>query len=807
MNIRHLQLPLALALALGASSAHALGLGQIQVKSGLNEPLVAEIPILSAAPGEIDELEVRLASPEAFARVGLERPVGMTANLQMSVGRNAAGQPVIRVTTPARFTEPFLTFLVEADWGRGSLVREFSALVDPPYIAPAVIRPLEAPSVSVAPAPLPTPAPIQQPEAQTAPIADPEPIFTVTDIPPQPEPLPAPAPVAELPPEPVAVAPEPMPAPEPVPEPEPLPEPEPEPVAAAPEPVPEPAPEPAPQPAPQPEPVAATPPPAPEPAPVAEPVDPGSVGPIAEGQTLWAIANQNKPDASVSMSQMMLALQRANPEAFIDGNINQLKRGAVLRIPARDEVTTLGAAEAEALVREQATAWQSRRQPVPQPAESVASETAPVAAAARAAARPRTTTPDGRLEIVPPSGDERAARGVQSGASGTGTGSELRAELTQTREDLSAREAEVSELRSQLAELDQQQADSQRLIQLQDSQMKALQERLGQPAPAPVPAPAPEAAATAPAAAPAVPAAVEAPAPWYLNPFVLGGGGLVLLGGLVLALRGRRTASPLPSPSRRISDDDALHASLASARSEGLEELEEDAPPIAGEAVQDSEEARLVAAVAARGDDLETHISLLRHHYARGQRAEYDAAAAAMRDRVRSTLDPRWREAVVMGVALSPNNPLFSQAGWNSPRFGDTGVMPATPAAAPAPPPAADIPDPDGLDRVVPAASASAAVEDQDEEWDRLAIAASGASDGASAQPVPVDLVDFNDDGAADADADADADDGSSTKIELARAYLDIGDIEGAKGMLEEVLAEAGPAGRAEAERLLKDIG
>ena len=122
MKKRHLQLPLALALALGASGAHALGLGPIQVKSGLNEPLVAEIPILSAAPGELDELEVRLASPEAFARVGLERPVGLTANLQMSVGRNAAGQPVIRVTTASRFTEPFLTFLIEANWGRGSVV-------------------------------------------------------------------------------------------------------------------------------------------------------------------------------------------------------------------------------------------------------------------------------------------------------------------------------------------------------------------------------------------------------------------------------------------------------------------------------------------------------------------------------------------------------------------------------------------------------------------------------------------------------------------------------------------------------------
>src|SRR5690606_22171038 len=77
VNNRQLQLSLALALALGAGSAHALGLGQIEVKSRLNEPLVAEIPIVSAAPGELDELQVRLASPEAFARVGLERPVGL----------------------------------------------------------------------------------------------------------------------------------------------------------------------------------------------------------------------------------------------------------------------------------------------------------------------------------------------------------------------------------------------------------------------------------------------------------------------------------------------------------------------------------------------------------------------------------------------------------------------------------------------------------------------------------------------------------------------------------------------------------
>ena len=114
MKTRHSMLSAALGLALVAPGAHAMGLGPLQVKSGLNQPLVAEIPILSATPAELEALDVRLASPDAFARVGLERPLELTANLQFSIGTNARGQPVIRVTTPGRFAEPFLSFLIEA---------------------------------------------------------------------------------------------------------------------------------------------------------------------------------------------------------------------------------------------------------------------------------------------------------------------------------------------------------------------------------------------------------------------------------------------------------------------------------------------------------------------------------------------------------------------------------------------------------------------------------------------------------------------------------------------------------------------
>ena len=58
---------MATALALAAAPAAALGLGQIQVKSKVDQPLLAEIPIVSSDPAELEQLQARLASPDTFA--------------------------------------------------------------------------------------------------------------------------------------------------------------------------------------------------------------------------------------------------------------------------------------------------------------------------------------------------------------------------------------------------------------------------------------------------------------------------------------------------------------------------------------------------------------------------------------------------------------------------------------------------------------------------------------------------------------------------------------------------------------------
>ncbi|MBC7656293.1 MAG: hypothetical protein H7147_03850, partial [Frankiaceae bacterium] len=541
MNNRHLTLTLAVALGLASPSLSAMGLGPLQVKSGLNQPLVAEIPIISATPSELEQLDVRLASPEAFARIGLERPGELTANLQFSVGKNSRGQPVILVTTPDRFSEPLLNFLIEAEWGKGTVTREYTALIDPPYIASAVVQPMQAPTVA-APVIAAFLAQVAEPVQEPEPAPAPELVLVAPEPEPEPEPEPGPVLVA------------PMPAPAPRAE-RPIP-PAPRPIAAKPRPT-EPAPKPpAPEPEPAPQQVA---PPAPA---------PGQYGPVAPGQTLWSIANSVRPDAAISVNQMMVALLRANPDAFAQDNINRLKQGSVLRVPGQEETARLSAAQAAELVNQQASAWRTPRAAVPQPVEMATPSENISAKPSVAAAAPRAPRPAAsRLEIVPPSGSA-AARGAQSGAAAGAGGTELRAELGQAKEELAARTAEVQELKSRVADLEKQDADRQRLIEMQNSQMKELQDRLAQVQQAPAPAAPASTPAVAAATAPAA-AEVVAAKPWYLNPLLVGGAVLLLLGGLVLALR-RSKATPASEPTgHRLSDDEALRASMARTRQAG----------------------------------------------------------------------------------------------------------------------------------------------------------------------------------------------------------------------------------------------
>ncbi|MCD8513339.1 MAG: hypothetical protein LRY63_08350 [Nitrincola sp.] len=104
---------------------------------------------------------------------------------------------------------------------------------------------------------------------------------------------------------------------------------------------------------------------------------PGEVR-VGSNDTLWVLANRYRPDASITPQQMMVALQRHNPNVFPTANINMMRAGTVMRIPSIDEIRALSPAEANAEVNRQNEAWRNRNAtppaPTPTPAPAPAQE-------------------------------------------------------------------------------------------------------------------------------------------------------------------------------------------------------------------------------------------------------------------------------------------------------------------------------------------------------------------------------------------------------------------------------------------------
>jgi pilus assembly protein FimV len=407
---------LALLAMFASFGASALGLGQIEVKSKIGQPLVAEIPIITSDPSELEQLQAGLASPETFSRIGLRPPIGIIADLQFTQALDARGNPIIRVTSTQPVGEPLLTFLVEVDWGQGRLVREYSALVDTPRTVSAPLQPdIAAPTVEA-------PAIIERPSEPSETVA--------TETPPEPEPAPTETPTGEpTPQETQAIAPQQQ-------------------VAIA-------------------------------PAPVSRPALDDSDYEVRGGDTLSAIvARVGSPG---TLDQTMIALLRANPDAFIGGNINRLKAGAVLRTPGDNAMTELDAQQASAIVHSQIQEWRASRRAAPQPVDADVASASTSATNNKQVSTSKSAGPrvaDARLEIVPPGASDATKAGTQSGISTGGEGAMLQQELTTTKETLAAREAETQELKSRVAELEKLQQQQQQLIAMKDSELAAAQQRL-----------------------------------------------------------------------------------------------------------------------------------------------------------------------------------------------------------------------------------------------------------------------------------------------------------------------------------------
>jgi pilus assembly protein FimV len=352
-------------------------LGEIHLNSALNQPLNADIDLIAATPDELSALRADLAGRDAFTRYGIDRPPFLSS-LTFKVGKAKDGRDVLMVRSSEAIPEPFVTFLVEVNWARGRLMREYTVLLDPPVYTPG----------ETASAAAPVAAPTTQPPPRPA----------------------APAPPATAPLEAQTES---------------------------------------------------------KPAPAVMPAAAGTYR-VAKGDTLSGIAHSLHPGSPSEIDQTMIALYRANTQAF-DGNINLLRRGAILRVPGADEIAALNQTEAISEVRRQMSAWRGG------------------------------TAGNGHLRLVTPGNGTTPGGGGKPGT----------AETTPAAVDTTALTNQVKDLQEKLDQ-------ARRALEVSNSELAALQQKVGKaaaaPAPsaAPAPVPAPPAATVPPAAPPA--ASSQAPA-------------------------------------------------------------------------------------------------------------------------------------------------------------------------------------------------------------------------------------------------------------------------------------------------------
>lgn len=811
--------------------AHALALGRIVVQSALGEPLRADIEVPEISAEEAETLRVSVASPEAYRAAGMEFGA-VAASVNIVLQRSADGRAFLRVTSTRPVNEPFMDLVIEANWAAGRVVRDYTMLFDPPNLrpAPSPVPPVAGastrPAAPVTPA---APTPARQAAAGTA----------------------APA--------------------------------------------------------------------------TSETKSDDSQMRVRPGDTAGRIAEVYRP-ANVSLDQMLVALLRANPQAFIGGNINRIKAGAVIDIPDEATVSSIPTAEARQLIVSQSRDFNEFRR-------RLADAAAPAAVAA--ADRQATGQIQTQVEDTKPAASAQDKLTLSKPSTATGPEADI-AQQRQAQES-ATRVAELSRNVEDLAKLTpaapaatdtaaSTEAPAAPGVAIETASPVAGSAEGTEPAsPAAEPAAAAtEEAAPAPAPAPAPrPAPPPPPEPSFIekltdNPLVLpaAAGLLALLGGFgFYRMRQRKKNVPVDSSflesrlqpdsffgssgGQRIDTTEASVSGSSMVYSPSQLDAAGDVDPVAeadvylayGRDLQAEE--ILKEAMRSTPTRVAIHNKLLEIYAKRRDTRAFEVVATEAFGLTQGQ-GPEWEHACELGRELDPGNPLYQPGGkppgqvaataaGSATAFGAVNTMPfgASTLGQADSQPATDDLDLDldlGLDDTANLnAGQSTAAEAAISSMDDL-----GAADALSSEPVPMeapisrpmdfdldfpstpapldmapatataptfdpaedltalnieeslpipleapvaakpaapaadgmlsfDLDEINLDLAAPAGTDqAGADDGQEnpleTKLSLAEEFRAIGDLEGARSLAEEVLAEASGTLKTKASTFLADL-
>ncbi len=309
-------------LGLASGPAMALSLGRMTVLSGLGEPLRADIELPDITADEASSLKPEVAPPEAFRAAGLEYNPAL-ADLRIVLQRRADGKSILRLSSTRTVTDPFIDLILQVNWASGRIVRDYTILLDPPATRPAPAAVATAPQITAPAAPAPAAAP---PAPAVVPAATPAVVSPARAVPPKPS--------------------------------------TPSTTSAA-----------------------------------AKPAssDAKQVT-VKAGDTASKIASASKP-SSVSLDQMLVAMLRANPNAFINGNVNRVKAGAVLNLPDASQASTTPPVEATQIITAQSRDFNAFRSKLASGAPAVQVAEADRKASGKVQAqvdekKPSTTAPD-----------------------------------------------------------------------------------------------------------------------------------------------------------------------------------------------------------------------------------------------------------------------------------------------------------------------------------------------------------------------------------------------------------------------------
>ncbi|MEO8808614.1 MAG: FimV/HubP family polar landmark protein [Rhodanobacter sp.] len=767
---RSLKLSMLVALALGSSQLMAMDLGQVQVKSALGQPLLAEIPLHPASPAELQGMTVQLASSEQFARAGI---VGGRTSipLHFSVANAGGAHPVIRITSSVPVNDPYLDLLIQMDGKGGKSVREYAILLDPPtspgsaVVAATPAAPSQVNPVRSATAPPPAPR-------RAAPVA----------------PSPAPATASN-----------------------------------------------------------------------------GRYGPVERGQTLSGIARNVAP-SGIDVQQMMLALKQANPDAFYHDNINALKSGAVLRVPTSAEAQAMTLAAAAVEVRRQNSDWRAGTPGKPtivaDAATRTSSSTVPDASNTESGDRLALVSP----KVGGGTNGQAAGRGDKASASlreDLLRAKENMASLQQQSDDLKARLKDLTDINgknehllslknSEIAELQAKLAAARKTpatpstglattasvaaenpatpaepvvasagtsavsapVASASSALAGTATVAANPATAATSTAAPMAASStrsvqsavvAPVVTPVEPAPVSKPVPtpeplagepWYMQTWAWAAGAVVIVLLILLALFSRRRKPVVVAGTSGSSLADRF-----SANPSGDGDLPGD---------EDVDQEQLLDQLAEHPDDIYLHLELVTLYYSRRDVERFEAAAEAMHAHVTDPSQDEWQDVLHMGEDLAPEHPLFDHhveslptdhaPGFDIDDYRDEGDAPVVvssmpPTLPPGPKKVSEYNFNFDLTQPVSAEPAAAPMDADDvalvrPQDDHAAWTAPESDELPEMSQEPGDF----------------SDDPVDTKLDLARAYLDMGDADGARAMLGEVLKEGSQMQRDTARRLLDGL-